>query len=160
MVSTLLGGSGVVASAPKKKGGSGGSETCHFCGKRVYVVERMSAEGRFFHRSCFRCDYCNILLRLGSYVYHREGPFEGKKEEKWNKEGGNESVFDSFSSLFFVWSLQKGGEGERKKGDDLLRETSSVQLRGEAFSFLQRMLPVRGGIFNSPSFPLFFSGPR
>ena len=112
MVSTLLGGSGVVASAPKKKGGSGGSETCHFCGKRVYVVERMSAEGRFFHRSCFRCDYCNILLRLGSYVYHREGPFEGKEEEKWNKGGGNEFVFDSFSSLF-LWSLQKGGWGGR-----------------------------------------------
>ena len=53
----------------------------------------MSAEGKFFHRSCFRCDYCNILLRwiqgifpylfiflcrLGSYVYHREGRFAGK----------------------------------------------------------------------------------
>ena len=38
---------------------------------QVYVVERMSAEGRFFHRSCFRCDYCGILLRLGSYVHHR-----------------------------------------------------------------------------------------
>ncbi|QQP50151.1 Putative LOC100168266, partial [Caligus rogercresseyi] len=50
-----------------------GSETCHFCSKRVYVVERMSAEGKFFHRSCFRCDYCNILLRLGSYVYKRDG---------------------------------------------------------------------------------------
>jgi hypothetical protein len=44
----------------------------------VYVVERMSAEGKFFHRACFRCDYCNILLRLGSYVYHREGRFAGK----------------------------------------------------------------------------------
>ncbi len=55
----------------------GASETCHFCAKRVYVVERMSSEGKFFHRSCFRCDYCSILLRLGGYVYHREGPFEG-----------------------------------------------------------------------------------
>ncbi|CAB4070422.1 MICAL [Lepeophtheirus salmonis] len=55
-----------------------GSETCHFCSKRVYVVERMSAEGKFFHRSCFRCDYCNILLRLGSYVYKRDGVLGGK----------------------------------------------------------------------------------
>ena len=55
------------------------SENCHFCQKRVYVVERMSAEGKFFHRSCFRCDYCNILLRLGSYVYHRDyTTFSGK----------------------------------------------------------------------------------
>ncbi len=58
--------------------GGGGSEICHFCAKRVYVVERMSAESKFFHRSCFRCDYCNVLLRLGSYVYHREGQFAGK----------------------------------------------------------------------------------
>ena len=42
-------------------------------------MERMSAEGKFFHRSCFRCDYCNILLRLGSYVYHRDyTTFSGK----------------------------------------------------------------------------------
>ena len=39
----------------------------------------MSAEGKFFHRSCFRCDYCQILLRLGSYVYHRDNtPFSGR----------------------------------------------------------------------------------
>ena len=46
---------------PKK----GGFETCHFCDKRVYVVERMTAEGKFFHRNCFRCEYCNTSLRLG-----------------------------------------------------------------------------------------------
>lgn len=56
----------------KKSSIGSSSENCHFCHKRVYVVERMSAEGKFFHRSCFRCDYCNILLRLGSYVYHRD----------------------------------------------------------------------------------------
>lgn len=59
-----------------------GSEVCHFCQKRVYVVERMSAEGKFFHRSCFRCDYCNILLRMGSYVYVREGMFGGMRKAK------------------------------------------------------------------------------
>lgn len=40
---------------------------CHFCGKRVYLMERLSAEGRFFHRGCFRCEYCGISLRLGEY---------------------------------------------------------------------------------------------
>jgi len=63
---------------PTKPPGSGKSDNCLFCAKKVYVVERMSAEGKFFHRACFRCDYCNILLRLGSYVYHREGRFAGK----------------------------------------------------------------------------------
>lgn len=27
---------------------------CHFCGKRVYLMEKLSAEGRFFHHGCFK----------------------------------------------------------------------------------------------------------
>uniref|UniRef100_A0A8C2Z8X6 F-actin monooxygenase n=1 Tax=Cyclopterus lumpus TaxID=8103 RepID=A0A8C2Z8X6_CYCLU len=49
--------------------GLGGSDTCHFCTKRVYVMERLSAEGYFFHRECFRCDVCNSTLRLGGHIF-------------------------------------------------------------------------------------------
>ncbi|XP_053175957.1 F-actin-monooxygenase mical2b [Scomber japonicus] len=49
--------------------GLGGSDTCHFCSKRVYVMERLSAEGFFFHRECFRCDVCNCTLRLGGHTF-------------------------------------------------------------------------------------------
>lgn len=45
------------------------SEECYFCGQRVYVLERISAEGLFFHRSCFKCHRCAITLRLGGYTY-------------------------------------------------------------------------------------------
>ena len=51
---------------------SGGSESCHFCRKRVYLMERMSAEGRFFHRGCFRCEYCATALRLSGYAFARD----------------------------------------------------------------------------------------
>ncbi|KAG5839835.1 hypothetical protein ANANG_G00209260 [Anguilla anguilla] len=50
----------------------GGSDTCHFCGKRVYVMERLSAEGRFFHRECFRCHACSATLRLGGHAFDSE----------------------------------------------------------------------------------------
>ncbi|MGH0149185.1 UNVERIFIED_CONTAM: hypothetical protein FKN15_032705 [Acipenser sinensis] len=50
----------------------GGSDVCFFCRKRVYVMERLSAEGKFFHRSCFKCDYCNTTLRLSSYAFDVE----------------------------------------------------------------------------------------
>ncbi|XP_030221061.1 protein-methionine sulfoxide oxidase mical3a isoform X21 [Gadus morhua] len=50
----------------------GGSDVCFFCSKRVYVMERLSAEGRFFHRSCFKCDYCGTTLRLSSYAFDVE----------------------------------------------------------------------------------------
>uniref|UniRef100_A0A3Q1J2K4 F-actin monooxygenase n=1 Tax=Anabas testudineus TaxID=64144 RepID=A0A3Q1J2K4_ANATE len=50
----------------------GGSDVCFFCQKRVYVMERLSAEGKFFHRSCFKCDYCGTTLRLSSYAFDVE----------------------------------------------------------------------------------------
>ncbi|XP_056383921.1 F-actin-monooxygenase MICAL2 isoform X5 [Hyla sarda] len=53
----------------------GGSDTCYFCKKRVYVVERLSAEGHFFHRECFKCSFCSSVLRLGNHVFNME---EGK----------------------------------------------------------------------------------
>ncbi|XP_056106933.1 F-actin-monooxygenase mical2b isoform X2 [Rhinichthys klamathensis goyatoka] len=49
--------------------GLGGSDTCHFCKKRVYIMERLSAEGFFFHRECFRCNICGCTLRLGAHAF-------------------------------------------------------------------------------------------
>ena len=53
--------------------GLGGSDICHFCSKRVYVMERLSTEGYFFHRECFRCDVCNCTLRLGGHAFDSQG---------------------------------------------------------------------------------------
>ncbi|XP_054246726.1 F-actin-monooxygenase MICAL2 [Indicator indicator] len=53
----------------------GGSDTCYFCKKRVYIMERLSAEGHFFHRECFKCEICSTTLRLGIYAFDVE---EGK----------------------------------------------------------------------------------
>lgn len=54
----------------------GGSDTCYFCKKRVYVMERLSAEGHFFHRECFRCSICDTTLRVATYAFDcDEGKF-------------------------------------------------------------------------------------
>lgn len=68
--------------------GLGGSDICHFCTKRVYVMERLSAEGYFFHRECFRCDVCNCTLRLGGHTFDSQ-----------------EGMFGSFQlwMLYFTW---------------------------------------------------------
>uniref|UniRef100_A0A670XW08 Microtubule associated monooxygenase, calponin and LIM domain containing 2 n=1 Tax=Pseudonaja textilis TaxID=8673 RepID=A0A670XW08_PSETE len=50
----------------------GGSEICYFCKKRVYVMERLSAEGHFFHRECFKCVICATTLRLATYTFDAE----------------------------------------------------------------------------------------
>lgn len=54
------------------------SEICCFCHKRVYLMERLSAEGLFFHRNCFRCEFCQCSLRLGNYAYDSTTAFKGK----------------------------------------------------------------------------------
>ncbi|CAG9854133.1 unnamed protein product [Phyllotreta striolata] len=54
------------------------SEFCHFCNKRVYLMEKLSAEGRFFHHGCFKCQYCHVQLRLGSYAFDRDGLYGNK----------------------------------------------------------------------------------
>ena len=47
------------------------SDNCYFCQKKVYLMERQSAEGVFFHRSCFRCHHCQMQLKIGNYSYSR-----------------------------------------------------------------------------------------
>uniref|UniRef100_A0A8C8FTK5 F-actin monooxygenase n=1 Tax=Oncorhynchus tshawytscha TaxID=74940 RepID=A0A8C8FTK5_ONCTS len=50
----------------------GSGDKCHSCQKRVYVVERISAEGLYFHRECFRCDTCGAALRQGGHAFDSE----------------------------------------------------------------------------------------
>ncbi|XP_069030159.1 F-actin-monooxygenase mical2b isoform X3 [Embiotoca jacksoni] len=50
-------------------------DKCHSCEKRVYMVERVCAEGLYFHRECFRCSTCSCALRQGAQAFHSE---EGK----------------------------------------------------------------------------------
>ncbi|XP_034382760.1 protein-methionine sulfoxide oxidase mical3a-like [Cyclopterus lumpus] len=49
----------------------GCSDVCFFCQKRVYVMERLSAESLFFHRSCFQCSSCSSSLRPAAYAFDR-----------------------------------------------------------------------------------------
>ncbi|XP_043389370.1 F-actin-monooxygenase MICAL1 isoform X5 [Chelonia mydas] len=48
------------------------SDACYFCGKRVYILERVSAEGHFFHRGCFQCHQCGTTLRLGDFAFDED----------------------------------------------------------------------------------------
>ncbi|XP_041084542.1 F-actin-monooxygenase mical1-like isoform X1 [Polyodon spathula] len=69
-------------------GSPGGSDVCYFCGRRVYVLERVSTEGKFFHRSCFKCQQCRATLRVGSYAFDsKRGQFFCLIHSDWQAEG-------------------------------------------------------------------------
>ena len=37
------------------------SDLCYFCGQRVYLIDRLSAEGHFFHRLVFKLCYMSDI---------------------------------------------------------------------------------------------------
>lgn len=66
-------------------------EPCYFCKKHLYVVERESAEGKFFHRSCFNCFQCGSTLRQGGYSFHSDnGRFYCELHSLAEEEEGDE----------------------------------------------------------------------
>uniref|UniRef100_A0A3B4E1G0 F-actin monooxygenase n=1 Tax=Pygocentrus nattereri TaxID=42514 RepID=A0A3B4E1G0_PYGNA len=71
-------------------------DVCHVCKKRVYMAERLRAEGLFFHSECFRCDTCSTPLSQGGQAFDSE---QGKlycklhfSQRKFMKCGG---IFDT-----------------------------------------------------------------
>jgi len=42
---------------------------CFACSKTVYPMERLGANGKVFHKGCFRCSVCKRLLDLKAYAF-------------------------------------------------------------------------------------------
>lgn len=44
----------------------GTTQKCASCGRTVYPVEELAADGRVYHRPCFRCHHCKSTLQVPS----------------------------------------------------------------------------------------------
>ncbi|XP_055789927.1 protein-methionine sulfoxide oxidase mical3a-like isoform X10 [Salvelinus fontinalis] len=120
----------------------GGSDVCFFCRKRVYVMERLSAEGKFFHRSCFKCDYCGTTLRLSSYAFDVEdGKFYCKPHYCYRLSGQAQrkrpaplrallNAKDNQASLPAVVTMDSPGRGEMTSLSPAERQTSVPEVNG------------------------------
>ncbi|XP_031330133.1 uncharacterized protein LOC116161072 isoform X3 [Photinus pyralis] len=45
--------------------------TCKSCEGTVYPLEMIAVHGLTFHKNCFRCNECKMILRMNSYSYNR-----------------------------------------------------------------------------------------
>ncbi|XP_073664728.1 F-actin-monooxygenase MICAL2 isoform X6 [Tursiops truncatus] len=100
----------------------GGSDTCYFCKKRVYVMERLSAEGHFFHRECFRCSVCATTLRLAAYAFDsdEDEPTSPKKPKSVPELEHGDVAGGVASPLPSEWTSVRISPGEEVVGQDVL----------------------------------------
>uniref|UniRef100_A0A8I3NWA3 Molecule interacting with CasL protein 1 n=1 Tax=Canis lupus familiaris TaxID=9615 RepID=A0A8I3NWA3_CANLF len=84
---------------PRLEAGAG--DLCALCGEHLYILERLCADGRFFHRSCFRCHTCEATLWPGGYRQHPEDghfyclqhlPQEGPEEDGGDQGPGSQDL--------------------------------------------------------------------
>ncbi|KAK9065683.1 hypothetical protein SSX86_015084 [Deinandra increscens subsp. villosa] len=81
---------------------AGTTQKCMACDKTVYLVDKLTADNRVFHKACFRCHHCKGTLKVFNYnsfegvLYCRphfdqlfkqtgslDKSFEGKPPLKW-----------------------------------------------------------------------------
>jgi len=41
---------------------------CKVCEKRVYEMEKLTADSITYHKVCFKCSHCKKILSLGNYA--------------------------------------------------------------------------------------------
>uniref|UniRef100_M1ATW0 Transcription factor LIM n=1 Tax=Solanum tuberosum TaxID=4113 RepID=M1ATW0_SOLTU len=46
---------------------AGTTQKCMACEKTVYLVDKLTADNRVFHKACFRCYHCKGTLKLSNY---------------------------------------------------------------------------------------------
>uniref|UniRef100_A0A8C4RVG9 F-actin monooxygenase n=1 Tax=Erpetoichthys calabaricus TaxID=27687 RepID=A0A8C4RVG9_ERPCA len=135
----------------------GGSDTCHFCKKRVYVMERLSAEGCFFHRECFRCDFCKSSLRLSNCAFDvDEGKFYCKPHYTQRKSSKYRKRHSEFPKEETDLSKQMEAAPSSPEAIKAYSAVSSLEGRppGTVTSFLRKSVswPLRltRDLFNMP----------
>ncbi|XP_034417397.1 F-actin-monooxygenase MICAL2 isoform X4 [Cyclopterus lumpus] len=144
----------------RKQGGSvrrafpPSGDKCHSCERRVYMVERVCAEGLYFHRECFRCSTCSSALRQGAHAFDSE---QGKLYCKLHFDQRNNGT--NLQRTFSLRSTRAGAQERCVDDGQSLESSSTADLPSQSsagiFSsfmrkHLNRPLSVIRAVCNTP----------
>ncbi|XP_071766119.1 F-actin-monooxygenase mical2b isoform X1 [Centroberyx gerrardi] len=123
-------------------------DKCHSCERRVYMVERVCAEGLYFHRECFRCDTCSSALRQGAHAFDSEqGKLYCKLHFAQRQNGTNQRRNFSVHSSRSGSAVQDrsatqaaNGDGPHPSSAAGLQSPSAAAAAGTFSSFLRKRL--------------------
>ncbi|XP_036442198.1 F-actin-monooxygenase MICAL2 isoform X4 [Colossoma macropomum] len=109
-------------------------DVCHACKKRVYMAERLRAEGLFFHSECFRCDTCSAPLSQGGHA------FDSEQGKLYCKLHFSQRKFVKCGGIFDTHMPPKGAVHPSTRPSPAGVETSLRQSPGTLTSVLKRSL--------------------
>ncbi|RLM97983.1 LIM domain-containing protein WLIM1 [Panicum miliaceum] len=96
----------------------GTTTKCTACDKTVYLVDKLTADNRVYHKACFRCHHCKGTLKLANY-----NSFEGVLycrphfDQLFKRTGSLDKSFEEirwFLSLISLSSPPANGSGTPK----------------------------------------------
>ncbi|CAH6940129.1 Nrap [Phodopus roborovskii] len=50
-------------------------QACSRCGYRVYPAEKISCIDQTWHKACFHCEVCKMMLSVNNFVSHQRNPY-------------------------------------------------------------------------------------
>ncbi|KAJ4866617.1 LIM domain-containing protein WLIM1 [Raphanus sativus] len=93
---------------------AGTTQKCMACDKTVYLVDKLTADNRVYHKACFRCHHCKGTLKLSNY-----NSFEGVLycrphfDQNFKRTGSLEKSFEGTPK---IGKPDRPLEGERPAG--------------------------------------------
>jgi hypothetical protein len=109
-----------------------GAERCMVCEQRVYFSEKLTADEKVFHKTCFRCSHCKKVLSLGTYA-SLEGKLYCKPHFKQLfKLKGNYNEGFGKKKITTQWLEKKEGGLSNDEAEEAQRKAEEAEAKREA----------------------------
>ncbi|KAK8714305.1 hypothetical protein V6N13_149498 [Hibiscus sabdariffa] len=95
-------------------------QKCNACNKTVYLIDKLTADNRVFHKACFRCHHCKGTLKLSNY-----NSFEGVLycrphfDQLLKRTGSLEKSFEAYEQSAILSGTPKIVKPERQKENEV-----------------------------------------